>query len=511
MFVYANWTPPPATPPSCPPGQTGCDVPINVGGLAQMKAGGLIVAGNSGVDPGFIVLNGRIGVGTANPGGNNLVNANAAPRIHVYDDADGGPPDGAYIGFGPEPATGPPDWFGPAANFGYSPVTWGRATAFMNSRGDPGATPPNPSLRFAVDTLERMIVTNTGDVGIGTASNFDVASVFKGGPGTNAPLAGRLQVRGKPDVIDKILFLPGPDTANPGTPDIRVGIGTAAPQFKLDVNGIIRTTADRMYFEGSDPVNMFWFMSGLDETGTPPTNPDGDNVIGWTRTSGNVGRRINLSGSTYVGQMEGPAGTLYDLVVSGKVGIGTVAPTARLEIYKNNAVLGLPHMDLTYPVSGTQTGSFRFLMGTHTTGAVGYAALVSTSDMNAPNFGSDRESHLSLRMGDHPNSTIDWGKGWNDCCVTILGTIKPNGNVGIGTDSPTSKLHVIGKATITGGVDPPYVSYSAETHTSIRNFAKDVEEHEKVMMFWNSDAHRMEVYVIAEDAFYTIAGERVSD
>ncbi|MBU0569007.1 hypothetical protein KKC52_13310, partial [bacterium] len=84
-------------------------------------------------------------------------------------------------------------------------------------------------------------------------------------------------------------------------------------------------------------------------------------------------------------------------------------------------------------------------------------------------------------------------------------------NVGIGTTTPSSKLHVIGKITATGGIDPPYVSYSKETHESIRERAKDVEAHEEVMQFWNASAHRMEVYVISEDRFYTFAGELIEE
>ena len=62
--------------------------------------------------------------------------------------------------------------------------------------------------------------------------------------------------------------------------------------------------------------------------------------------------------------------------------------------------------------------------------------------------------------------------------------------------NPTSKFHVIGKATITGGIDPPYISFSNESHESIRQHAEEVEEHEKVMQFWNGEAHKMEVCVI---------------
>lgn len=68
-----------------------------------------------------------------------------------------------------------------------------------------------------------------------------------------------------------------------------------------------------------------------------------------------------------------------------------------------------------------------------------------------------------------------------------------------------------GKVTAPGGIDPPYVSFSNETHASIRAFAKDIESHEEVMQFWNAPLHRLEVYVIAEDRFYTLVGDLVEE
>ena len=110
-------------------------------------------------------------------------------------------------------------------------------------------------------------------------------------------------------------------------------------------------------------------------------------------------------------------------------------------------------------------------------------------------------------LHDNAGSALTLGGDSNNVRMVI----QSSGNVGIGTTSPTSKLHVIGKITATGGIDPPYVSYSKETHESIRERAKDVEEHEEVMQFWNANAHRMEVYVISEDKFYTFAGELIEE
>ncbi len=59
---------------------------------------------------------------------------------------------------------------GPAFNFGYAGSSFGRSAGFFNVRADASATAPNPSLRFMTANVERIIVTNTGRVGIGTSN-----------------------------------------------------------------------------------------------------------------------------------------------------------------------------------------------------------------------------------------------------------------------------------------------------------------------------------------------------
>ena len=97
-----------------------------------------------------VFANGNIGLGTLTPGAD----------LHVFGNAT----DDAFASAGPNPASGP------AFNFGYGGASFGRGAAFLNTRPDASATAPNPSLRFLTANVERMIVTNTGSVGIGTTS-----------------------------------------------------------------------------------------------------------------------------------------------------------------------------------------------------------------------------------------------------------------------------------------------------------------------------------------------------
>jgi len=76
----------------------------------------------------------------------------------------------------------------PAFNYGYAGYSFGRSAGFFNVRPDASAVPPNPSLRFMTANQQRMIITNTGDVGIGTTDpkvtlHVQGSGVYVGSPG----------------------------------------------------------------------------------------------------------------------------------------------------------------------------------------------------------------------------------------------------------------------------------------------------------------------------------------
>ena len=98
----------------------------------------------------LVLRSGKVGIGTAVPGA----------QLHLYSTAT----TDAFAGAGPDPVSGP------ALNFGYGGGSFGRGAGFFNVRPDASATAPNPSLRFLTANVERMILTNTGSVGIGTST-----------------------------------------------------------------------------------------------------------------------------------------------------------------------------------------------------------------------------------------------------------------------------------------------------------------------------------------------------
>jgi hypothetical protein len=167
----------------------------------------------------------------------------------------------------------------------------------------------------------------------------------------------------------------------------------------------------------------------------------------------------------------------------GNVGIGTNTPDRKLEVFGDMRITNPsdPNDYLDIVVNNMGTGLTHIVNGGH----VGQSVIL------------DGSGGLSAESVD----------AWFGFTAETGSVIVKQGKIGVGITNPVSKLHVIGKATITGGVDPPYVSFSKESHNSIREFAKDVEDHEEVMQFWNGDSHRMEIYDISEDVFYTLTGE----
>jgi len=94
-----------------------------------------------------ISSSGQVGLGTFAPQGN----------LHIF----GGAFQDVFNGIGPDLISGP------ALNFGYSGASFGRSSGFFNVRPDIFAIPPNPSIRFLTQNIQRMIIDNNGNVGIG--------------------------------------------------------------------------------------------------------------------------------------------------------------------------------------------------------------------------------------------------------------------------------------------------------------------------------------------------------
>ncbi len=230
-----------------------------------------------------------------------------------------------------------------------------------------------------------------------------------------------------------------------------VGIGTTNPAEKLEVSGTIKMTGFNM---PTGAGNGYVLTS------------DGTGRGSWQYLSSSDGYSLDAA--------DGDPQNVVFVDEEGTVTINTMGTFLRgLEDGSKNPA------NVNIETEGSSTTT----IGTDSSTSVGN------------NMGVGVGNNLDVTVGG--DTTINSGKSYtitSGAGITLVGSVT-----------------IDGKLTALGGVDPPYISFSKETHESIREYAKNVEDHEEVMQFWNGDFHRMEVYVIIEDVFYTITGELVEE
>ncbi len=191
----------------------------------------------------------------------------------------------------------------------------------------------------------------------------------------------------------------------------RVGIGNAAPQFELDVDGTINATALKI-----NGVNV-----GISSDSF------------WTPVSGGISYTDNVGIGTST-----PAGPLdvngkLTVLSTGNVGIGTANPARTLDIQAATA---------TQEVKSTTGTNNVFTKYTNTSGALYVGNESSAGGSILP--GSTAYAGIINQSGALP---LQFGTN-NNLKMTILSA----GNVGIGTTNPGQKLEVVGNILASGTV-----------------------------------------------------------
>jgi hypothetical protein len=198
-----------------------------------------------------------------------------------------------------------------------------------------------------------------------------------------------------------------------------VGIGTTSPGSVLDVNGIL-TARTRLSMSG---LNLLFWGSAAGGTnrildGAP--NIESQDIDGLEVGTGNSGPLV-----LYTNQSE-----RVRISPTGNVGIGTSSPNI------SGAARALT-------VSTTGTEAYLELNGVRTTDAT-FAAVTGM------NSGTEVGSLYMVRDGANDAGALALRTRPAGGIVTTRMRISSEGNVGIGTSSPTERLHVAGNALIAG-------------------------------------------------------------